>query len=89
MQIHTGGHVIATPHYVKIGEKLAGTGICRNTLAVFMEPRGKENMKQPEGIKAESVIGLETTEDVPKLADRWNPDQNFTQFHDVTLKEYQ
>mmetsp|Transcript_9810 Transcript_9810/g.8370 ORF Transcript_9810/g.8370 Transcript_9810/m.8370 type:complete len:301 (+) Transcript_9810:53-955(+) len=35
-QIHTGGHVVATPHYVKVGDKMAGTGICRNTLAVFM-----------------------------------------------------
>lgn len=52
-QIHSGGHVIATPHYVKVGPKLAGTGICRNTLAVFMQPRFVEKMSQPEGIKEE------------------------------------
>jgi isopenicillin N synthase-like dioxygenase len=87
MQIHTGGLIQATPHFVKIGNKIAGTGISRNTLAVFMEPRHPEPMNQPEGVTMKETIGTQCDE-LPELEKRWKENQIFKEFHDETLKAF-
>eukprot|EP00330_Aristerostoma_sp_ATCC50986_P002853 CAMPEP_0114576556 /NCGR_PEP_ID=MMETSP0125-20121206/1303_1 /TAXON_ID=485358 ORGANISM="Aristerostoma sp., Strain ATCC 50986" /NCGR_SAMPLE_ID=MMETSP0125 /ASSEMBLY_ACC=CAM_ASM_000245 /LENGTH=83 /DNA_ID=CAMNT_0001765159 /DNA_START=688 /DNA_END=939 /DNA_ORIENTATION=- len=46
-QIHSGGHLYATPHNVVRGKKLVGTGISRNTFAVFMQPNPSVSMSNP------------------------------------------
>jgi len=40
---------------LKRGTKVVGTGICRNTLAVFMQPNREEPMAPPEGIPNSDV----------------------------------
>jgi isopenicillin N synthase-like dioxygenase len=86
MQIHSGGKLRATPHYVKIGNALIGTGISRNTLAVFMEPTRSEPLTLPEGSKYEEVIGKEV-DGLPKLADRYidGKTQTFGDFDKATM----
>jgi len=87
-QISSGGRVEATPHTVLRGKKLIGTGICRNTFAVFMQPNKEDLMKQPEGVKREEVYVSETFK-VPKLQDRWrSPSQDFEDFAIKTLECY-
>lgn len=39
MQIHSGGLLQATPHFVRAASSPAAAGISRNTFAVFMQPR--------------------------------------------------
>jgi len=87
-QISSGGRVEATPHTVLRGKKLTGTGICRNTFAVFMQPNREDFMKQPEGVKREEVYVSETFK-VPKLQERWrSSSQDFEDFSLKTLECY-
>ena len=39
MQIHSGGLLRATPHFVRSASSPAAAGVSRNTFAVFMQPR--------------------------------------------------
>jgi isopenicillin N synthase-like dioxygenase len=39
MQIHSGGLLRATPHFVRSASSPAATNVSRNTFAVFMQPR--------------------------------------------------
>lgn len=39
MQIHSGGLLQATPHFVRSASSPAAAGVSRNTFAVFMQPR--------------------------------------------------
>lgn len=39
MQVHSGGLLRATPHFVKGVSGPHADGIARNTLAIFMQPR--------------------------------------------------
>jgi isopenicillin N synthase-like dioxygenase len=86
-QIHSGGRVQATPHAVIRGPKLIGTGICRDTFAVFMQPNKEGMMDLPKNIKREDVFVRETTK-VPKLQDRWHEKQDFDEFATVTITSY-
>lgn len=49
MQVHSGGLLRATPHYVRSSGGPAAAGIARNTFAVFMQPDVHEAMTMPEG----------------------------------------
>ena len=49
-QIHTGGHLEATPHCVVRSDEIAGQKIARNTFALFMGPNDLEVMRTPSGI---------------------------------------
>jgi isopenicillin N synthase-like dioxygenase len=86
-QIHSGGRLQATPHAVLRGKKLAGTGFCRNTFAVFMQPDTVQAMPPPKDIPKEDVYVRETRR-VPKLQERWDEKQNFTEFATVTFASY-
>ena len=44
MQVHSGGLLQATPHYVAAAEAV---GVSRNTFAVFMQPRYGRTMSTP------------------------------------------
>ena len=39
LQVHSGGLLRATPHYVQTAKGSAAVGVARNTLAIFMQPR--------------------------------------------------
>lgn len=39
VQVHSGGLLRATPHFVKMASGPASEGVARNTLAIFMQPR--------------------------------------------------
>lgn len=54
-QIHSGGHLEATPHCVVRSEELAGKKISRNTFALFLEPDPLEVMQVPKGANPENV----------------------------------
>lgn len=49
MQVHSGGVLRATPHYVRAPSSPAAAGVARNTLAVFMQPDVFEPMNMPQG----------------------------------------
>ena len=88
-QIHSGGHLQATPHAVR-GSNVPG--VSRETFAVFMEPNWTESMDVPEGIAPESAqsqaAAASLPPGVPSLASRWNPAQTFGDFTDSTLSSY-
>lgn len=52
LQIHSGGLLKATPHYVKAASGTRRVGISRNTLAVFMQPDVLEPLDCPSGMSA-------------------------------------
>ena len=84
-QIHTGGLLVATPHAVKS----APGKISRSTLAVFMEPQMEEAMKPLVGSNDDvTKSGNVMPKGVPTLGSRWNPNQNFNEFSEATLKSY-
>lgn len=49
LQVHSGGLLRATPHYVRAAQGPAAAGISRNTFAVFMQPDVEEPMACPQG----------------------------------------
>ena len=78
MQIHTGGVLQATPHYVRSAAANKGSlGISRNTFAVFMQPDISDPMDCPSGVSpADVAVGA------------WEPNMTFGSFADATLKRY-
>ena len=49
MQIHSGGLLKATPHFVKTAMSHGSRGVSRSTFAVFMQPDVEEAMDIPPG----------------------------------------
>ena len=49
LQVHSGGLLRATPHYVRVAAGPAAAGVTRNTFAVFMQPDVDEPMEPPPG----------------------------------------
>jgi len=81
-QIMSGGVLRATPHCVTGASGPGTAGMCRNTFAVFMQPRWDADMS-PARTGAESGdIGLW------KDAGRWEPGVNFGEFTERTLSGY-
>ena len=50
LQIHSGGLLAATPHYVRSAAGPAAVGVSRNTYALFMQPDVLEPMEPPAGV---------------------------------------
>jgi len=81
-QIHSGGLLKATPHYVKSPNPAVMTGISRNTFAVFMQPEWSEPMNPP------SSLGK-----LPDISSRidvkaWEAGLDFSSFMKAKLDEY-
>jgi isopenicillin N synthase-like dioxygenase len=91
-QIHSGGILQATPHCVRGAQGVNSIGVSRDTFAVFMEPMWDEKMNIPEGTNIENVQKGSSSKylppGVPLLANRWNPNMNFGEFTEITLKSY-
>jgi len=91
-QIHSGGVLQATPHCVRAAQGDKARGISRETFAVFMEPMWDEKMSVPEGSNIENILKSTSStylpHGVPTLGSRWNPEMDFGQFTDATLKSY-
>ena len=90
-QIHSGGVLQATPHCVRAPAH--APGVCRATMAVFMQPDHGVDMAQPEG--ADSALVLRAAQGellprgVPTLASRWRgASQSFGAFADASIKAY-
>jgi len=65
-----------------------GTGISRNTYAMFTAPEWNEQMKCPPGVKRENAF-VKDIFGLPKLEERWNNDNlNYFQFSNNTFKYY-
>lgn len=77
MQVHSGGLLRATPHYVRAALGLASAGVGRNTFAVFMQPDALEPMDAPEGATAEAVA-----------VGQWRPGMTFGTFSEATFAAY-
>jgi isopenicillin N synthase-like dioxygenase len=77
-QILSGGFLQATPHAVLSAGDLGN--VCRNTFAVFMEPRGHFILKtsRPDHVFFEH-------DDVPSLKKRWKQGITFGEFHRNTI----
>lgn len=70
MQILSGGHLEATPHCVVRSDELAGTGVGRNTFAIFMDPPLLHKMSVPEGLNPENVTEKAAYKITP-IKSRW------------------
>lgn len=75
MQIHSGGLLQATPHFVRAASSPAAAGISRNTFAVFMQPRWDEPMTLPGGLSSHDDIGV----------GQWRPGMTFGEFAEATI----
>jgi isopenicillin N synthase-like dioxygenase len=74
MQIHSGGLLQATPHFVRSASSPAAAGVSRNTFAVFMQPRWDEPMEPPGGCSSSSIgVG------------QWKPGMTFGDFAEATI----
>ncbi len=91
-QIHTGGVLQATPHYVRGAETQESRGVSRETMAVFMEPHWDHHMRSPDNQSIERVLSGSTQEflpvGVPLLKSRWTPEHDFGKFSEITYKSY-
>jgi isopenicillin N synthase-like dioxygenase len=93
-QIHSGGVLEATPHYVSNGDLGDQCfGISRETLAVFLEPQWDEPMDLPRNtdlkkVTEELFVRQSLPEGVPSLASRWQEGMNFGEFTKKTLAAY-
>lgn len=76
-QIHSGGLLKATPHYVKSPNPELMHGIARNTFAVFMQPEWSEPLDVPPSAKRDYI-------DVKA----WSPGMDFSAFMKAKLEEY-
>ncbi|PNW86984.1 hypothetical protein CHLRE_02g104100v5 [Chlamydomonas reinhardtii] len=77
LQIHSGGLLQATPHFVRSARGVAAAGVSRNTFAVFMQPNVDERMDCPPGMDPKSVkIG------------QWQPGCTFGKFAEDTFALY-
>jgi len=65
---------------------LIGTGITRDTFAVFMQPNKDELLVPPSGVERQNAFVK--TEKVPQLEDRWEENQTFDQFATKTVGAY-
>jgi isopenicillin N synthase-like dioxygenase len=79
MRILSGGCLQATPHSVGTSKELAGRGIARTTIALFMQPDPLQVMKVPEGIDPNTVVEQATV--VRPLKNRWQNGITFKEFH--------
>lgn len=77
MQVHSGGVLRATPHYVRALSGIGAEGIARNTFAVFMQPNDSEVMSVPEG----AVLDEEELQ-------QWQSPVTFGEFSAATIKKY-
>jgi isopenicillin N synthase-like dioxygenase len=86
-QVHSGGLLRATPHCVVRSKKLVGSGVSRNTLAVFMQPEWNESMQIPDNVKYEDVLEKKSFNiNIPRLEQRWQREDNFFNFSQKTFK---
>ncbi|GFH32487.1 DIOX_N domain-containing protein, partial [Haematococcus lacustris] len=77
LQVHSGGLLCATPHYVR-GARGPGTAdLARNTFAVFMQPDVAVPMDTPEGVTDEQVA-----------VGQWRRGQTFGEFSTATFEQY-
>ncbi|GFR46408.1 hypothetical protein Agub_g7990 [Astrephomene gubernaculifera] len=77
LQVHSGGLLMATPHYVRAARGPGAAGVSRNTFAVFMQPNVMESMECPPGVEAKRVaIG------------QWRPGLTFGEFAEATFDHY-
>lgn len=85
-QILSGGLLQATPHAVR-GPQV--TGVNRETLAVFMQPRPHELMAIPGSGDPQAAGETENLpKGVPPLLSRWNNGMNYDEFTQATFKAY-
>lgn len=84
-QILSGGVLQATPHAVR-GPQV--TGVNRETLAVFMQPRPLEPMQIPSGDPQVAGKTENLPIGVPPLLSRWNNAMNYDEFTQATFKAY-
>lgn len=89
-QVHSGGVLQATPHYVRAPD---APGVSRGTLAVFMEPEWDTPMDTPTGADPQAVLrgarGELLPPGMPGLVDRWVQNgQTFGSFTEKTLAAY-
>lgn len=89
-QVHSGGILEATPHFVKAAKGL--TGVSRETLAVFLEPQWNEPMDMPEEVDKAIIKDIfskqNLPEGVPTLGSRWEEGIHFGRFTKNTLSAY-
>ncbi|GLI59118.1 hypothetical protein VaNZ11_000949 [Volvox africanus] len=77
LQVHSGGLLMATPHYVRAPRSQLAQGISRNTFAVFMQPDVLERMDCPPGADPEHVA-----------VGQWKPGHTFGEFAAATFQQY-
>lgn len=92
-QVHSGGILQATPHWVKGPDAVgAAKGCARVTYAVFMEPEWHELMNVPEGVDPGHAAEVSSAEYLPKgvppLGSRWQNDYDFGVFTEKTVAAY-
>ena len=80
-QVLSGGILQATPHAVMTEGKLGN--VSRNTVAIFMEPRGDFVMEtdNDQGVFIEH-------DGVPSLRKRWKQGMTFGEFHRKTIESF-
>ena len=67
----------ATPHAVQAVKYPESKYVCRDTLAVFMQPNHDLPMTPPEGVdEAKVAVG------------QWKPGQTYGEFSKVTIQYY-
>lgn len=81
MQVHTGGLLRATPHYVRTVQGASVSDLSRNTFALFMQPSWSDKMDCPQ-----SCIPSQSLSDVG--VDHWEPGIDFAEFTKRRLNEY-
>lgn len=86
-QILSGGYLEATPHCVVRSDELAGTGVGRNTFALFLEPDPLEVMRVPSGVNP-SNVSEKAAYKIPAIKARWDNEIFFKEFHKRTIKHY-
>lgn len=81
MQVHTGGLLRATPHYVRTAQGPNVANMSRNTFALFMQPSWNDKMDCPQ-----SCLAGQSLADVG--VDHWEPGIDFAEFTKRRLNEY-
>lgn len=89
-QVHSGGALHATPHYVRAPR--GAPGMSRGTLAVFMEPEHDVLVDAPLGVSRDELLKRASgvlPHGVPELGRRWTGNaQSFADFTGATLALY-
>eukprot|EP00899_Mesostigma_viride_P009496 jgi/Mesvir1/18548/Mv17066-RA.1 len=83
MQVHSGGLLQATPHYVAAPKGAAAARISRNTFAVFMQPQWDEPMEPPRVVREGGVESLRRVG-----VGQWREGLTFGEFTNLTLNMY-